>query len=66
MDMYDYVIVGAGFAACVLANRVSEDPDVNVLVIEAGRSRRERPDPYPGRLPGALSHPAGLGSLDGL
>jgi choline dehydrogenase-like flavoprotein len=36
MDMYDYVIVGAGFAGCVLANRVSEDPDVNVLVIEAG------------------------------
>jgi choline dehydrogenase len=36
MDRYDYVIVGAGSAGCVLANRVSEDPDVSVVVIEAG------------------------------
>ena len=56
MDEFDYIIVGAGSAGCVLANRLSANPSLRVLLVEAGKSDEH----ILVRMPTALSYPMAM------
>jgi choline dehydrogenase len=45
-EEFDYIVVGSGSAGCVLAARLSQDPNVRVAVVEAG-GPDDAPDAFP-------------------
>ncbi|MFJ4694328.1 GMC family oxidoreductase [Streptomyces sp. NPDC088766] len=56
-DGYDVVVLGGGVAGCVLAARLSEDPDRSVCLVEAGRDYGPRGGDWPGKVLDSRSLP---------
>jgi choline dehydrogenase len=58
LQTFDYIIVGAGTAGCVLAARLSEDPSIDVCLIEAGGSEKHPYISIPAAVGCAIMNPA--------
>ncbi|HEY7433098.1 MAG TPA: GMC family oxidoreductase N-terminal domain-containing protein, partial [Streptosporangiaceae bacterium] len=61
MKDFDYIVVGAGTAGCVVAARLTQDPGARVLLLEAGSSERTRAMTVPSAWPENLGSPANWG-----
>ena len=57
-EAFDYVVVGAGTAGCVLASRLSEDPNTRVALVEAGGPDRHPLIHIPATVAAAISRPS--------
>ncbi len=63
MTEFDYIVVGGGTAGCVLAARLSEDPETSVLLVEAGSARSAPAMTVPDAWPELLGTAADWGDV---